>query len=263
MAYVFPSDLLGSDEYGHAIVFKAYEARSDVPGAAYDTIINNLPGAISQFAPSNPFNSPLVLQDQFILYVPGGGQNTLTYQQVHEYDEVKLSRLGVGIMSSIIGTGGGGAGSDAVTTGLVLFRRAINPKIEVLFRSTELRNFNFSFLFAPQSKPESDSLKEMLKAFRHYAAPEISDALLTSDGLLFKSPSEWRIDFMYKKNNGTWTKNEYLPRIAKSVCTRIDVDYNPDTEFSSFENGDPVSARLTMQFVEMEIIDKKRISEGY
>ena len=201
------------------------------------------------------------------LFIPGGGQNgALQWQMAHEYDEVKLSRIGAGVASAIIGIGSDIIpGLNAAAGGL--FRRQINPGVEVLYRGTELRKFDFSFIFAPQNQEDADMLygasqgysgDGILNRFRYYAAPETDFA-----GLLFKSPSEWRIFFYYKNNQKAWNVNPYLPKISKCVCTRIDVDINPDSEFSTFENGDPVSARLTMRFVEMEIIDKKLIDKGF
>lgn len=235
--YVYPIDLVQGDDYGHLIQFSAYSASS---------------------AATNLFSIREKLDD-FLLYTPGGGQNNLLYSQTHEYDEVKMSRLGAGIASAIVGVGGSDLVGQGVGAAAGLFRKAINPRIEVLFRSTELRTFDFSFMFAPQSFNEAQTLTRLLKQFRYHAAPR-----LTTGNFLFESPSEWEISFYYKEpTNGQWVLNTKLPLIAKSVCARIDVDMNPDSEFSTFDNGVPVSSRLTMRFIEMEIIDKDRIAGGF
>lgn len=242
--YSFPSDIMNSPEYGHMVVFTAYTPQSFVQAAA---------GNIRQ------------MLDQFQLYIPGGSQGaTLSYQNVHEYDEVKMSRLGAGIASAIIGIGADKIqGANALAGGI--FRAQINPGVEVLYRGTELRKYDLSFMFAPQNQADSDSLygtgegTGLLNRFRYHSAPEITGPA----NLLFKSPSEWEIDFLYKDANGVWAENPKIPKIAKGVLTRVDVDYSPDAEFSTFEDGSTVTSRLTLRFLEMEIVDKTLISQGY
>lgn len=206
---------------------------------------------------------PRSLLDGFQLYIPGGGQTSMTWSQQHEYDEVKLSRLGATMAAGMMGTsvGIGGSGGGSVTGGA--FRKIINPMVEVLYRGTDLRSFDFSFMFAPESREDALMLygnggpggNGILNRFRHHAAPR-------NQGAYFDSPSEWEIMFMYRSKNGAWTVNSKIPKIAKGILTRVDVDYGPDSEFSTFEDGRPTSARLTMNFREMEIVDKNRIEAG-
>ncbi len=257
-SYRFPSDLLDSPEYGAMIQFSAYTAQSSIGMGAQPTA----PG-LSNLGTGININGTRKLQDTFQLYMPGGGQNSLTFAQRHDYDDVKMSRIGAGIMSSIVGIGADKiSGANALMGGL--FRVQINPGVEVLYRGTDIAAFVFSFLFAPQNQSDSDMLygtnnDGILNRFRYYAAPEIGGTA----NLAFFSPSEWEIDFWIKDANGGWRQNDKIPKIAKGVLTRVEVDYNPDSEFSTFEDGSSVTSRLTMQFVEMQIVDKKLIGQGY
>ena len=175
-----------------------------------------------------------------------------------------MSRLGAGMLASTVGIGSDLlTGANAAAGGL--FRVQINPGVEVLYRGTDLRAFDFSFMFAPQSKADADSLygaskgDGILNKFRYYAAPEIGGTA----NLAFFSPSEWEIDFWIKDANGGWRENDKIPKIAKGALVRVDVDYNPDTEFSTFEDGGSVTSRLTLRFLEMQIVDKTLIGQGY
>lgn len=245
--YQFPSDLSDSTDYGHMMVFTAYTPQSSRFGVGDRQML-----------------------DQIYLYVPGGQENNLSWQQGHEYEEIKMAGLATGFGAGVLGAITGiDPGTISAAAGLAggIFKTQINPYVEVLFRGTKLRSYIFSFMFAPQSSTDALQLygsgngdgSGIINRFRYHAAPEISGG---GDGLLFKSPSEWEIDFLYR-DGGTWAPNNNLPRIAKGVFTRVDVDYNPDTQFSSFENGAPTSARLSMAFTEMEIIDKTRILDGF
>lgn len=252
-SYCFPSDLMESPEYGNMIQFTAYTPQSFVQAA----------GA------ARGLTSGRKMLDNFWLYMPGGTQsNNLSYQQAHEYDEIKLSRLGAGMGGGIVGIGGDViSGLNAAAGGI--FRTQINPGVEVLYRGTALRKFVFSFTFAPQSQTDSNMLygsstgDGMLNRFRYYAAPEIT-GITSYDSLLFKSPSEWEVSFWIKgTSGGSWAENTKMPKIAKGVLARVDVDYNPETEFSTFEGGEAVTSRLSMEFIEMQIVDKTLIGQGY
>lgn len=284
-AYSFPADLDDSPEYGHLMVFTAYTPQSarfasaaPAAGQVFDYagqtvnlggFADNTAGETLRAAGAaiSSTGSRKMLE-QFHLFVPGGGENNMSWRQQHDYDDVKMSRLGTGAASGIMSPLTGIGAETIKKAGTVaggIFRTQINPAVEVLYRGTDLRKYNFSFVFAPQSYADSLQLygdgtpgTGILNRFRYYSAPEFAGP----NDVLFLSPSEWEIDFLYKTSGG-WAVNSRLPKVAKGVLTFVDVDYNPDTEFSTFENGDPTSSRLTMEFVEMEIIDKGRIKEGF
>jgi hypothetical protein len=260
--HVFPSDLNNNPEYGQKVIFYAF--KSEVPtwiSSPTNQLVQSVTGG-------EVFNTKREIEDIFEIYIPGGGQESImTWAQKHEYDEVKLSRLGATAV---------GLGAETGASGLVgavarsAFRGVINPAVEVLYRSTNLRTFTFSFVFAPESRADADQLFGpissdrtstigLLDRFRYHAAPQVTGPF----GAFFKSPSEWEIEFRYRNSNGQWVKNANLPYIAKGVLGRVDVDYNPMSEFSTFEDGRPVTARLSMSFLETEIIDKNKIKTGY
>ena len=69
--------------------------------------------------------------------------------------------------------------------------------------------------------------------------------------------------FFYKDANGAPQENTNIPKIANGVIKRIDVDYTPTGEWSTFYDGSPVSALLTFTYMETKIIDKSYIEKGY
>ena len=131
----------------------------------------------------------------------------------------------------------------------------INPGIEVLYRSTELRTFTFVFLMAPVNEKESNSMKNIIKRLRMYAAPESNSAL---GGYVYNSPAEFVIKFYHKGN-----ENENIPKIRRCVLTDIDANFTPTGEWSTFTNGHPVSCQLMLNFREMEIIHRSLIEGGF
>jgi hypothetical protein len=144
-------------------------------------------------------------------------------------------------------------GGDATNFALFAGGTALNPQLEVLFKGTSMRNFQFDFLFAPYSQAEADNVYEIIKTFKFHAMPE----LLTKGGRYFVPPSEFDIDFLF---NGQI--NNRIHRLATSVLTNVNVDYAPNG-WSTLSDGSPVATRMTLQFQEVEIMTKERIKEGY
>lgn len=217
-------------------------------------------------------------QQTITLFIPGGPQNSpLVWESVNDYAEAAMTKIGtnaIGIGQSV------GLGNFAAQT---LAGGAINPKVEVLFRTTNLRNFMFNFLFAPTSEKEANEMEAIIKALRYHAAPEldsndpsesytntggsISQGIQAQlnygrSGLYMKAPSEFIVDFYYALD-GKGKRNTHLPRMARSVISKIDVNYAPQGEFSTFRTGHPVSAMLTVSFTEMRLIDRNNIKNGY
>jgi hypothetical protein len=205
--------------------------------------------------------------DTISVFVPGGSQNgSLAWEHAHDYTDAKMARVALGMLG--ISPSGSGVLPGMLGT-------AINPKVEVLYRNTDLRRFQFNFLFAPTSKSETDTMKEIIKTLRYHSAPELvnggsgadllggyrtvqSQSQYLTTGGLFLAPSEFLIDFKF---NGK--PNEWLPKIGRCIIERIDVNYTPLGEFSTFSNGAPVSAMLTVVFREMKVVDKQNINGGF
>lgn len=236
--YQFPEDLASSQQ-GHYMQIDAYQ-----------TFALNRAGFIE------PSQTRL---DTFAFFIPGGQTNgqSLTWSHLHEYTDVKLARVfgqALGVLADVAGVGAGAVGTAA---GAAAFMgHPINPRVDVLFRNTNLREYQFMFLLAPQSDRESEMMKTMLQRLRFHAAPELGSVFYTS-------PSEFQIRFFYINEQGRSVENDHIPKIARGVIKRIDIDYTPTGEWSTFYNGAPVSALLTFTFAETTIIDKKAIDQGY
>lgn len=211
-----------------------------------------------------------------MLFIPGGinGSN-MVWQHQHEYEDKKLSRIIQGAASNIpvVGTAMAAASAAGNQAGY-----AINPKVEVLYRDTNLRKFQFSFIMSPQSKSDAANLRNAVKILRKYSSPRLigtSDpeqgyigsaggfANYVSTGGLFEAPDEFRIRFHYRDSNGTMSDNTNVPKIGRCVIEYIDINYTPTGEWSTFHDGMPVSAMLTMIFREMRVIDRQNIQDGY
>lgn len=215
------------------------------------------------------------------------------FNSQHIYEEVALTpllgkALAVGIQAVAAGAGGLGgyqralaaaAGARNITdaTGRSIGRLSslmgypINPRVEVLFTTTPQRQFAFEFLMAPKNEAESRTMKAIIDTLRFHSAPELSTAgnlqsiprvgqFLPDVSFLpvYIPPAQFDITF-YDKGK----ENTNIPRISTCVIERIEVDYAPTGVYSTFRNGHPVAARLSVAFREVEILHKARIAQGF
>jgi hypothetical protein len=134
---------------------------------------------------------------------------------------------------------------------------AMNPQLQVLFSNIGFRHFQFDFVLTPYTKEESDTIRKIIEAFKYASAPELISNGVFTQSLFMKIPDTFNIKFLY---NGAENKNVH--KIGESVLTNVNVDYAPNG-WSTFNDGSPVQTRLTLQFTETVIIDKKKIKEGY
>lgn len=129
-------------------------------------------------------------------------------------------------------------------------RLALNPKKEVMFKDLKFRQFSFQYTFAPKNEIESRTVSEIIETFRYYALPEISKSKL-----YYIFPSEFELSFMLGSKD-----NPNIPRITTSVLQRINVNYSPNSGvWATLPNGAPVAVDVTLEFLELEIVDRSRI----
>lgn len=157
---------------------------------------------------------------------------------------------------TLIDTVGSKVGLGPGATQLLLGRigQAVNPQVQVLFRQTDLRTFQFDFTMTPYSPEEAATIKEIVKSFRMAAAPEIQTNSPFGTGIFFNVPHQFGITFMYDGK-----ENTNVNRIARCVATNVSVDYAP-MGWMTFDQGVPVQTKLSLQFKEIELIDRTRIS---
>jgi hypothetical protein len=146
------------------------------------------------------------------------------------------------------------AQSNAAKLALSTQGLAINPQQQLLFDGIDFRTYQLAFTFTPYSRQEAETVKEIIKLFRYHAAPQITTA---AAGMFFVPPSTFDLDFLF---NGQ--RNNNVSRVAESVIENIDVNYAPNG-WAAYDNGAPVQTTLTMNFKEIELIDKDKIKEGY
>ena len=150
------------------------------------------------------------------------------------------------------------AGMDLTRLGLNAGGYAMNPQLQVLFRSIGFRSFQFDFIFTPHNAQESDTVKDIIRLFKYHSAPQIDNNGVFAQGSYMKVPDAFDIKFLYGGK-----ENSNVNRIGECVLKDLSVDYAGGGQWSTFNDGKPNQIKMTLQFVETVIVDKNRINQGY
>lgn len=161
------------------------------------------------------------------------------------------------------------------TYGLRAAGYAINPQMQVLFHSTDFRNFTFDFIMTPSNKAEAAEIFDIIKTFKMASAPEIinSSSGGLSDGMFFRYPMVFEVALRsynsYNPTGGSLLQTndsgagDYkMPQIGRCVLESLNIDYAPQG-WVTYQDGYPVQTRMQLNFKEIEIIDRKKVKEGY
>ena len=223
----FPGDV-GSDQTGHYVRITAFTGGTTFSGSVTDSL------------GFQPPNTPQYTANIFIPGAAPGESMPLIYESKHNFTDVRLTNI---FNDSMLGVAAG-----------LLAKRSINPMVQVLYRSTDLRQFDFAFLMIPRNEKESQSIERICKNIRAFAAPEFNRAVVIA-------PAEFQITFHNKGDK----ENPHLPKLERCVITRVNVNYAPSSTYSTFRNGYPTATLLTFSATEVRLIDRSKIkqTQGY
>jgi hypothetical protein len=133
---------------------------------------------------------------------------------------------------------------------------AVNPQLMVLYRTTSLRQFQFSFTFTPVNETEAATVRNIIKMFRFHASPEVVPNDAT--GRFHIAPSTFDIEFFHKTST-----NENIQKIGSCVLNNYSVNYAPAGGWTTHTDGMPVQTTLDLSFMETQLITKDLINSGF
>ena len=139
------------------------------------------------------------------------------------------------------------AGS-ASGTGAQLLQRTegaiINPNMELLFKDPGLRDFNFSYKFTPRSSQEAQTIIKIIRFFKEGMAVKKSES-----NLFLKAPNTWRLAYKHRGQD-----HKYLNKFKECAMKSFRVDYTPDGNYATFDDGVMTAYNITLGFGELEPI---------
>ena len=277
----YPLDL-GSNELGHYIIFESgflsYQPTDDSMFEASNR--GNTPKRQTKITSKTPVKS--LSTSAIALYMPAGVKTT--YSQSYDADTegglagdvekgiksaLSAASTGEAVSAALEGVVGGVARQAKTALGefvslagagdpVRFFAKragiAVNPRNEAFYNTPSQRTFSFTFDFWPRNKDEAIAVQKIVEIFKYNSAPGFA---AKTQGGVFTIPNYFKISYMYNDD-----ENPYLNKIGACYCTEVDVDYTPDGQFTTFEGGQPVHTKLTVNFLEDRIITKQDIEAG-
>ena len=160
--------------------------------------------------------------------------------------------------SAVIGDLAGVSGESVVGLSNKAFGQATNPYMEVLFKGTGLRTFDYSFTFQPRNADETEDVQKIIKMFRFHMLPELQGA----NERFLTLPSTFDIHYMFQFDDGSHSENSFYTKIATCVLETCDVNYTPGG-VKSFASGAPTAITMNLTFKETEMLTKQHVDRGF
>ena len=119
----------------------------------------------------------------------------------------------------------------------------MNPNMELLFSAPTLRPFNFRFRLSPRSKDESKAVIQIIRFFQQGMAPRTD-----GDLLFLKSPHTFQLKYLYRGEG----EHPFLNSFKECALQNLTINYTPENNYSTYEDGVMNSYEMQMQFQELQ-----------
>lgn len=131
----------------------------------------------------------------------------------------------------------------------------LNPNVELLFQSTDMRNFQLNFKLVPRNSGEVSDINDIVKIFKMCTLPQRNPGKVfgaSNQGLtagFIGVPNLCRVSFM--QGSGV---HPVLPIYKMCAVTQVDVNYTPDGVYATYDGGQPVAIELGLNFQETKLV---------
>ena len=130
---------------------------------------------------------------------------------------------------------------------------ALNPNLEVLFIGPLLRTFQYSFRFTPRSDSEAQTVRTIIKVFKKTMAPK------RRNKVFLELPAVYKIKYVY---NSERKDHPFLNKIKPCALANFNVQYAPDGNYMTYDDGSMTSYGVSLTFKELEPIYNDDIRDG-
>ena len=258
-------------EGGNGTVFDYNQSNEYVPaGEDYKTIIMYMPEDVSTGFKANWGGKAFSNIGAGLLR--GAGAATTG-------DKLKTLATGIGeTFDNLIPKGGAAVIQKAITkiTGdnistndifSSISGTVLNPNVELLFDSIDMRNFNLKFKLVPRNSAESGIINEICKIFKMCTLPSRNPGKVfgfenrgTANDFI-AVPNLCQVSFMRGPK-----EHKALPRYKMCAITSVDVNYTPDGAYATYDDNDnpgqPVAIELSIGFQETKLVFSEEIANN-
>jgi hypothetical protein len=228
-------------------------------GPVVKNIALYMPASVTTtYAMSYPDNSPISdladIGNDMIKWVTGEATSGETEAKLKDKTGTAMQKVGTKMMDTVAP---GIKALEALHHG-----RIVTPRMELMFEGLGRREFSYSFTFIPKNEKESKTVHEIVQTFKLHMHPEMNNT-----GREFTIPDVFDIEYMYTAGK----PNSFLHKISTCYLENMDITYGGDkfTAYSpTYTNAGRIGAppqqiAINLKFKEIELIDRKRVEDGY
>ena len=142
----------------------------------------------------------------------------------------------------------------------------LNPYIVAAYKGpSDMRTHEFSFQMLPQSESESKVCTKIATAFKTAMLPSHRGGdSQTAPSMLFGYPDEFEITFKIDGKPLADKASNPLFKIGRSVLTSCDLDFSTESTALFFDKTQyPVSIAMKLSFMELEVMYREKIDQGF
>ena len=131
-----------------------------------------------------------------------------------------------------------------------------NSNLQLLFNAPTLRSFRFNWKMSPRSRDEAIRINNILRFFKQGMAVKKQKGTSAGGASYFlATPNVFDISFRTSKTNrGITNLNNSVLKMKTCACTGVAVNYAPQGMWNAYEEGQPTSCILSLEFKELEPI---------
>ena len=226
--------------------FSFKDRSTDTDKRSIGTVILPIPGGIQDSTAVTWGGQTMTPLDMAMANVAlegvGGGPGKMVDEISNQATKIASNFEGnkKALAAVIAGMAAGGQQLLQRTTGAIA-----NPNMELLFGGPSLRTFSFQFLLAPRDEDEAMTVIKILRFFKQGMAP-----IRTKSRLFMKSPHTFKLSY----RNSQGQEHKYLNKFKECALQSLGVDYAPNGQYSTYEDGVMTAYQMTMTYSELNPI---------
>ena len=230
----------------------------DMNRTSIGTVVLPIPGGIKDqnqvsWANDKMTAVQLAASDIALATITGGvGAGVDAFGNALGRGQSSISDIKKALSANIAGAAAGANRLLTRQTGAIM-----NPNMELLFDSPQLRNFTFSFLLSPRNKKEAAIIVKIIRFFKQGMSP-----IRSKSRLFLRSPHTFRLAYKHKATqsettgddkdkNKPATDHKFLNKFKECAMNGFGVDYTPNGQYSTYEDGSMTAYQVTMNFQEI------------
>ena len=137
-----------------------------------------------------------------------------------------------------------------------------NPNLELLFQKPSLRPFSFQFRMSARNAGEAKQIIAIIRFFKQNMAPQKGGGTGGESANLFlKAPNTFQVHYLHRGVD-VGEEHKFIGRMKECAMTSFEVDYTPDGNYSTYEDGVMTSYTISMSMKELEPVFYEDYDDG-